>query len=243
MFFVNDRTKLFASTAPSGIAAFALGPDVTTDGSILRFVFPGDDDHQASIAIQRLHVEPPTERIEEPDELAQGTVELPLLVLSLPKLAPRLWDLPQHRQSNNCLPTWKYLLSSPRHASENPGTQPEVGAGADFRPGSQVQAPDWQHTGGSEAAISTNSSLVVAPDALAATIALPQPQDGANGNTNASSNDRVNSRTNDTANIGAIPQQMVQGIDHAAAVGGRAARAGIPCLSPRRPCTSPAASV
>ena len=93
--FVNDRAELHATTAPSGIAAFALGPDVATDGSILRFVFPGDDDHQASIAIQRLHVEPPMELTEEPEELAQGALELPLLVLSLPQLAPRLWDLPQ----------------------------------------------------------------------------------------------------------------------------------------------------
>ena len=199
--FVNDRAELHATTAPSGIAAFALGPEVATDGSVLRFVFPGDDDHQASIAIQRLHVEPPMELTEEPEELAQGALELPLLVLSLPQLAPRLWDLPQ-RVAVQHLFTNLELPSDFAASATAPGAQPETetGAGADLEAGSRVPAPDWQHTGSSEAAIPAPSSLVLAPDALAA--ALPAPQNSVSPSANDS--------TGTGASAGEISQHVIQ---------------------------------
>ena len=134
--FVNDHAELHASTAPNGIAAFALGPDIATDGNVLRFVFPGDADHQASIAIQRLHIEPAMELVEEPEELAQGALELPLLVLSLPQLAPRLWELPQraaveHLFSNLEMPL--QFTGRVAEASAQHGTEADAGADLEGR--------------------------------------------------------------------------------------------------------------
>jgi hypothetical protein len=92
--FVDDHAELHAATAPSGIAAFAVKSNVAIDGSILRFVFPGDDDHQASITVQQLHVKPPAVATKQLNELAQSALERPVLVLSLPQLEPRLRDSP-----------------------------------------------------------------------------------------------------------------------------------------------------
>ncbi|MFN8464900.1 MAG: FAD-dependent oxidoreductase [Caldilineaceae bacterium] len=156
--FVDDHDELHATTAPSGIAAFALGPDVALDGSILRFVFPGDDDHQASIAVQRLHVEPPAETTEEPDEAPRGALELPLLVLSLPQLAPRLWDSPPRTAIQQ-------LFTNLQVPSDFTAHMPE----ADGRAEAETDA---------EGELSTK--LVLAPDTLAAITTPPQPSEGVN---------------------------------------------------------------
>ena len=192
--FVNDGAELHATTAPNGIAVFALGPDIALDGSILRFVFPGDDDHQASIAVQRLHVEPPMEATEEPEELAQGALELPLLVLSLPQLAPPLWDSPprtaiQQLFTNLQVPT-DFTAHVPEEGADPDAvteweTDGEADAETELGAGSRVLAPDWQSAGSQSATPAEQRSSTGARRALAAIITPTQPNDGAAENLSA----------------------------------------------------------
>ncbi|MFN8469352.1 MAG: FAD-dependent oxidoreductase [Caldilineaceae bacterium] len=209
--FINDQPELHASTAPSGIAAFALGPDVATDGTLLRFVFPGDDDHQASIAVQRLHIEPPTEIAEEPDELAQGALELPLLVLSLPKLAPRLWDLPQrtavqHLFTNLEVPSG--FTGGMAETSAQPAT--ETGAGTGLEIASGAIAPDWQQPSSSRVVPPALTKSILAPDAFAAAIAPPKADNSAAASAAASENSSASGSTDNGASVGAISQRAVR---------------------------------